>query len=104
MCSESYYRGGTPGCLTKQGGGGVDWGRGDLFEGCTHSAALEGLRGAVVVHHAAGGLALSREKQAPEFAHLSEEKGERGDRVILLTSCPCHSTQYISSHTVGSLH
>lgn len=103
MCSESYYRGGTPGCLTKQGGG-VDWGRGDLFEGCTHSAALEGLRGAVVVHHAAGGLALSREKQAPEFAHLSEEKGERGDRVILLTSCPCHSTQYISSHTVGSLH
>lgn len=47
-----------------KGGGGV------LLEGSTDRATLEGLGRAVVVHHAALGLTLSREEQAAEFGHL----------------------------------
>ena len=85
-----------------RGGGGVRGGergagRGEgggkgriLFEGRTHGVALEGLRGAVVVHHAASRLSFRREEQATEFAHLS--KGEGRVQVRLQdTCCRCHS-------------
>lgn len=45
-------------------------GEGALLEGSTDSATLERLGRAVVVHHAALGLALGREEQAAEFGHL----------------------------------
>lgn len=53
----------------KEGGGGVE-GEGRLLEGSADGATLEWLGGAVVVHHAALGLALSGEEQAAEFGHL----------------------------------
>lgn len=41
-----------------------------LLEGGTDRATLERLRWAIVVHHAAQGLALGREEQAAESGHL----------------------------------
>lgn len=41
-----------------------------LLEGSADGATLERLRRAVVVHHAALGLALGREEQAAELGHL----------------------------------
>lgn len=41
-----------------------------LLEGGTDRATLERLRWAIVVHHAAQGLALGGEEQAAESGHL----------------------------------
>lgn len=41
-----------------------------LLEGGANRAALERLSWAIVVHHAALGLALGREEEAAEFGHL----------------------------------
>lgn len=45
-------------------------GGGVLLEGSTNGATLDRLGRAVVVHHAAFGLAVSGEEQAAEFVHL----------------------------------
>lgn len=52
------------------------WAAGSL-EGCANVATLQGLRGAVVVHHAAGGLSVPREHQAAELLHLNTERQSR---------------------------
>lgn len=52
------------------------WAAGSL-EGCANLATLQGLRGAVVVHHAAGGLSVPREQQAAELPHLNTERQNR---------------------------
>lgn len=76
LCCSLQERGNS-GCLTKGRGKGegnraerVRQGEGVLLEGSTDRATLEQLGRAVVVHHAALGLTLSREEQAAEFFHL----------------------------------
>lgn len=65
----------TLGVRLKPVGGGSGKGQGlsegeGLLEGSADGATLERLRRAVVVHHAALGLALGREEQAAELGHL----------------------------------
>lgn len=45
-----------------------------LFEGGPDLTPLQWLRGAVVVHHAAGSLSVTGEEQAAELRHLMGEK------------------------------
>lgn len=47
------------------------------LEGRANLATLQGLWGAVVVHHAAGGLPIPREQQAAELLHLNTERQNR---------------------------
>lgn len=58
-----------------QGGKGQEEGMGSgLLEGGADRATLERLRWAIVVDHAALGLALGREEQAAESGHLQKEE------------------------------
>jgi hypothetical protein len=50
------------------------------LEGGLHGTALQGLGGAVVVHHAAGGLARAAELKSSEAGHLWNERGKRRRR------------------------
>lgn len=61
------------------------WGRGGaLLEGSTNSATLEWLGRAVVVHHAAFGLALSGEEQVAEFIHLRKGKTSKAQQLNII--------------------
>lgn len=78
MCYVVSCTRGNAGCSTKTSRGGRSRGKGrgvkrggeGLLEGSADRATLEGLRWAVVVHHAALGLTLGREEQGAEFGHL----------------------------------
>lgn len=80
VCFVAYSKRGNSACEAKEEGEGktekgkraerVARGERLLLEGSTDRAALERLGWAVVVHHAACGVALSREEQGTEFGHL----------------------------------
>lgn len=60
--------------LLKEGGKGW-WGLGDpSLERGTDFAIFKRLRGAIVIHHAAGLLFLCRKKQRSEFFHLYRKR------------------------------
>ena len=61
----------------RAGGGGGGGRRVEvLLEGSLHATALEGLGGAVVVHHAAGSLSQAAELEGSETGHLWNERRE----------------------------
>lgn len=60
-----------------------------LFEGGADLAALQRLRGTVVVHHAARSFSFSSEQEAAEHGHLkrTERQDKREKDHINITDC-----------------